>query len=296
MDRIRLIGVGGCGSNIVSEFETYGDAYSTVSIDNIMHDNVQENIHFEEELNDDIPAHEKYESKNYDYSDLEDSCKNVQIFVSGASDVSGLVLKVLEYLNSKKCNVGVFYIMPELKFSTELQKMQHYVTFGVLQEYARSGLISNMIILDNAILGKLIGKTSISNYYPKINKQIANFIHTYNFCGKNEPIFGHKNTFLDITRIGTLGYGPLGGDIVLFFDIKSNDGDMIFPLEIQYHLLVPEHKIKNDENLMTEILETVEKEEEKYKSISYGVYEISSEHDDVNVLVYLRTSKIQQTV
>lgn len=294
-DKIRLIGVGACGSNIIKEFDQYGDVYSTLSIDTEMHDDVQEGIRLKEQANDDTPAHEKYEyeSRSYEWNDIEDSCKEVQVFVSGASDVSGVVLQVLEHLKKAECDVTIFYIHPELKFATELQKMQNRVTMGVLQEYARSGLIENFVIIDNAIMAQLVGKTTIANYFPRINQTIARFVHMLNFCKKNEPIFGQKNTFLEMTRISTLGFGSLGKDINLFYNLDNEEEYAEFPLEIQYYFLVPEERVNNDENLMSEIMEIVENRETKYTSISYGVYENSGEHEDVSVLVYLRTSKVQ---
>lgn len=290
MDKIHVLGVGGCGTKIAENFSQY-DTYSVQYIDNEKHNWGEGNI--VPKINSDKPAHEEYDSIDYNWDSIEIDEEEVHIFVSGASDVSGIMLQLIENLKKREKKVTVFYIKPENKFATKLQKLQDKVTFGILQEYARSGLLENMLIFDNGVMGQLIGKTSIADYFPSINEKITQFVHTWNFCSKNNPIFGQRNEFLEITRLSCLGYGSLEQDIHLFYDLKSTDGEVVFPLEIQYYFLVPEEMVKDDDDLMTKILELVEKEEEKYKSISYGVYEISAEQEDVTVLVYLKTSKIQ---
>lgn len=292
VSKISLIGIGSCGASIAKEFLAFEDVYDIVSLDTKSHK-------FKTEIIVEIPIeyqhHEGYDQLEIDWSTLNYSENNIQIFVSGASDISGVVLQLLKHLHFRKCKTTVFYIKPETKFLSEIQRLQDKVTFGVLQEYARSGII-DMIIFDNAILGQMVGKVAISKYYAAINQKIAHFVHTFNFCSNNAPVFGQRQTFLDITKIGCLGYGSINSDINLFYNLTSTDGEIVFPLEIQYYFLVPQDKIENDDNLMTEIMETVEKEEQKYKSVSYGVYEISSEQDEVTVLVYLRTSKIQNAL
>lgn len=288
---IKLVGIGSCGANIIKKFNYEG--YDALYVDNEEHADLSGLQLGAYPDNTEIPHHELYDTDKLSWASVLKENEEVQIFLSGASDISGVILQLLQYAHEQKCRTTVFYIKPERKFLSNLQKLQDKVTYGILQEYARSALFENLIIIDNAVMGQLIGKTSISNYYSNINAKIAELVHTYNFCTKNKPIFGQKNNFLEITRIGTLGLGILTEDINLLYDLKSTDGETIFPLEIQYYFLVPREKVDNDENLMEVLLETVEKEETKYKSISYGVYEISSEQEEVSVLVYLRTSQIQ---
>ena len=290
---MRLIGIGSAGANIVKQFDHY-DVYDLTYVDEEHHDFDKGTVI---QKPTEKPYHEAYDQLDYDWAGLEGDSKEIQLFVCGASDVSGVVLQVLQHLNSVGCEIEVFFIMPDYKFLSHIEKLQNRVTFGVLQEYARSGLLKNILIFDNNILGKMIGNVAISNYYNKINDHICRTVHMLNYCTKNKPIFGNKGEFLETTRIGCVGYGLLEEDINLFYDLKwqSDDKEIVYPLEIQYNFFVPKEKIDNDVNLMTTILETVEKREEQYKTISYGVFENDAEQDDVTVLVWLHTSKVQDT-
>ena len=59
------------------------------------------------------------------------------LIVCGSGKISGATLRVLKAL--QHVDMRVIYIIPDLEFATEKEKLRHKVHFGVLQEYSRSG-------------------------------------------------------------------------------------------------------------------------------------------------------------
>ena len=150
---------------------------------------------------------EKPEDYEANIPNLKNFFKNisdrVQVIIVGSSGSSNYSLGVLEQLKDKQ--VEIFYIMPDVEMLAGIPKMVNNVVFGVLQEYARSGLFANFTILSNLEIERSLGDIPIKKYYQSINKSIFSCIHYMNFFEHNEPEIGMISKPSDINRIRSIG-------------------------------------------------------------------------------------------
>ena len=102
------------------------------------------------------------------------------LFVCGSGKVAGASLRVLEALTD--IQMDVFYIVPDLEFCSREERRRHRVHFNVLQEYARSGKIKNIILASNKEMLRMAGTGPISRYYEKVNFYIYNLIQNILYC------------------------------------------------------------------------------------------------------------------
>jgi hypothetical protein len=83
---------------------------------------------------------EEYEKNIPDLSNFfKEITENVQFYVVGSSMSSNYTLGVLEQIKDKK--IDLIYIKPDTDLVSGVPKLVENAAFGVLQEYARSGLL-----------------------------------------------------------------------------------------------------------------------------------------------------------
>ena len=99
--------------------------------------------------------------------------------------------------------------------------MRHRVHFGVLQEYARSGMIEEMIILDNNTMLSMAGSGTVKKYYEKVNYFIYSTFQNLLYCMHTQPDFGKLHQKKDISRISTIGVGKLSGVEKFLFSLDN---------------------------------------------------------------------------
>ena len=69
------------------------------------------------------------------------------LFVCGSGKIAGATLRVLEGL--KHVRMQVVYLIPDLEFLSNVELKRNKVHFNVLQQYARSGMIGELTLIDN---------------------------------------------------------------------------------------------------------------------------------------------------
>ena len=107
---------------------------------------------------------EEYEKNIPDLKEFfEDIDEEVQFFIVGSSMSSNYALGVLEQIKDKKINL--FYIKPDTDLLAGVPKLVEKAAFGVLQQYARSGLLNSITIISNESIEKIIGNVPIKKYY-----------------------------------------------------------------------------------------------------------------------------------
>lgn len=210
--------------------------------------------------------------------------KDVTVVVCGAGKVSGLTLSLLETLKNK--NITVIYIMPDPFMLSKTQKLQHNVVFGVLQEYARSGLFESMCIVSNKDIEAFVGSASISNMYEKINNMVANFIVSLHWFKNTKPVIGSMHEPKEISRIRT----------VAIQEINSGEPNEFYKLEnvteIGLYYSASEEMIKSEENFLTNIRERVILYNKNEIDCSFGVWQ--NESDTSFIYSIMHTHFIQQ--
>ena len=159
---ISIIGVGNAASAIADLF-TDIKQYKVYKLNSSIEKNTKYNLKLKkftqpEDYERNIPNVGKF------FKDLSD---NVQIFVVGGSFSSNYTLGLLEQIKNK--SVDLIYIQPDTELLTGLPVLIENTTFGVLQEYARSGLLNSITLISNLNIEESLGDLNIKNYYSSLN-------------------------------------------------------------------------------------------------------------------------------
>jgi len=255
---MRVVGLGRAGCNIAAAFSKFPQ-YETYGIDT----NDDADITIRPKT-----SHEEYDAK---FPNLKRKLKftgeEVLVVVAGSGSISGGVLRLLEQL--KNNSLRVLYIQGDTSIMSEVQKKQEKIVCNVLQEYARSGLIEDIILINNTMLERSIGDMSIIGYYDTLNQAIVNTVHMMNVFRHTEPVIGNFIRPAEISRICTIG----------IVDIESEEEEeekWFYPLtstrDVVYYYGINEDDLKNDGTLLRKINNFVKSRIEENLNVSYGVF------------------------
>ena len=213
-----VIGFGQAGCNIADKFKQYPQ-YDIFKIDVGLKGKGCFNMPFQ-------PLSEEYE-KECPVIKIRTFLKGVVkkdvLFICSCGDVSGAALRILEYIAKKKCKITILYIQPDRKLLSDVKIKQDNLMFGVLQEYSRSGLFEQILLISNAQMSKVIGDVPVREYYNKVNETIVSTYHMINVFEHSDSVI---NTFspdllpsLRIATLGTVEYDS--GKEKLFYFLNS---------------------------------------------------------------------------
>ena len=202
------------------------------------------------------------------------------IIFGGSGDISGMCLRVMQEIKSS-CNISVLYIRPDIELLSEVKKMHERVTFNVLQEYARSGLLSGVCLVNNADLEDILDNVPIMGYYDKLNELLVATIHMTNVYKNSEPVMGSLSNPGKTKRIYTVG----------IFDMEKNEEKLFFPLDKMrekcYIYSISKEKLKTESGLHKTITSQMrEKLSDENMNISFGVFPTDYKVDYGYVLAY----------
>ena len=257
---ISIVGIGNAGCAIAGKFEsqknyrvyklsssakTKAKSYNLKSFDS------------PEDYEHNVPDLKKF---------FDDVTDDVQVFVVGSAMSSNYVLGVLEQIKDK--SIELFYIKPDIELLTGIPKLVENVMFGVLQEYARSGLFKNITLLSNLEIEKHLDNVSIKNYYDSLNTTIFSTVHYLNFFTYTEPEIGQMSRPASVNRIRTVG----------MLNIKNLDEKWLFELDnprvICYYICVNEERLEKEAGLHKQIVDKLKsKPRNAFRKISYGIWE-----------------------
>ena len=259
-----VVGLGSAGCNIAKAFSKFPQ-YETFGIDT----SKEAQITIRKKN-----SHEQYDAE---FPDLKKKLKfkneEVIVVTCGSGCISGGILRLLEQL--KNNTLRVVYIQPDLTLLSTTQKIQEKVVRNVLQEYARSGLLEAMYLIDNVAIEKSIGDVSIAGYYRTLNQAIVNPLHMINVFQNSEPVIGNFIRPTEISRIATLGivdFGSQGTE-----DEESWFYDLTEVRDIVYYYGIGRDDLKNDGTLFRTINTFVKSKVKDGVNISYGVFETNYE-------------------
>jgi hypothetical protein len=234
-----IVGLGKAGCNIANLFKVDKN-YKVFTYDG--GDNVPVCVSAEQ--------YEKKFTKKRELSRIKN--KTVWFFVCGAGKIAGATLRLLEQVKDNKINV--VYIVPDISILPDVAKKRHRVTSGVLQEYARSGLLNAVYFVSNDSMINIVGESPLTSYYDKMNELVFNCVHSINVFGDTEPIFGGTHEPKDISRIRTFA----------FREIEKEQKKLFFPLdnitETCYIYSINETELEMNSNLISEIKESMDKD------------------------------------
>ena len=259
-----VLGLGKAGCNIAKAFSKFPQ-YKTYGIDTTKDADIT------------IKKRNDHEGYDANFPDLKRKLnfknEEVLVIVSGVGRISGGVLRLMEQI--KDNSLKVVYIQPDLSLMSETQKIQERIVRSVLQEYARSGAIERIYLIDNLSIERSIGDVSIVGYYDTLNQAIVNTIHMINVFENSDPVIGNSITPNHIARIATVGVVIMGDEEVeeeenWFYDLTS-------PRDVVYYYGIGSEDLKNDGTLFRKINRFVKSKIEEGLNVSYGVFETSYE-------------------
>ena len=135
-----IIGLGEAGCNIAECFKQYPQ-YNVYKIDVGAEGRNCFNIAKQK-------SPEDYEKNTPNFGGFfNDLSGEITFIMAGSGAISGMSLAILEQIKDK--SVTVLYIRPNLRNLTGNKKLFERATFGTLQQYARSGLLCGMHVVDN---------------------------------------------------------------------------------------------------------------------------------------------------
>ena len=278
---MNVIGLGQAGCAIAEKFGRYPQ-YKVFKMD----------VGLKGKGNFDLPLQdhpEKYE-ENCPVLKIRSFLKGVKgdvLFVCSCGNSSGAALRILEQLKNRKRKITILYIQPEQTLLSELQSRQDNLMFGVMQEYARSGALEDILLISNEQMSAIIGDVPVREYYDRVNEAVVSTYHMINvFKNLKTEMDTFSADFIPSLRIGTLG----------IVDLKSGEEKLFFPLDKtrdkRYYYAVPEKVLKEDGKLLNRVIEQVKNkvEHEKMKT-SFGIY--STQYEDSLVYSLARASMVQ---
>ena len=208
----------------------------------------------------------------------------VLLVLQGGEPVTGCALQLLSTIKDAK--LSVLYICPDRHMISEVQKRDDKIAFNILQEYARSGMLENIFLVNKYTVESLMGDVSIQNYEKEISHFISYVIAMINYFYHTNPVVSNKFEPVDWCRIITFGLSSLDTD---------EDIRLLFPLEaigdIHFFYGVPADKLADDPTLMKQIKQHVKNYTQQNISTSFSVY--STTFDDMMVLCSATSAKIQ---
>lgn len=271
-----VIGLGEAGCNIADQFARYSQ-YKIYKIDCGLEGLRQEGVY-------NMPwqdSPERYEEKCPDMTNFfKDVSKDVLFVVGGSGNISGAALSILQYI--KHCNINILYIRPDLESISVTKMKQEWVTFNVLQEYARSGVFNRIYLVDNSKVEENLGNVPVIGYYDKLNSMIVSSLHMIN-------VYNHINSVVDTfseplagRRISTIG----------IHDSKNNQNNLFYLLdnvsEMRYYYAINQEKLETDGDILKKVREQIKGEAEA----SYGIFATNYDQDYVYTVAH--SSEIQR--
>jgi len=257
---VILVGLGKAGCSIARAFGKFPQ-YDTYGID------------VEKQADITIKKRKTHEDYDTHFPNLKRKLKfsdeDLYVVVCGAGQISGGILRLLEQL--KNNDITILYIQPDLTLASEVQKKQEKIVRNVLQEYARSGLVDSIWLLDNQMVEKGIGDVPILGYYDVLNQAIVNTVHMINVFKNTEPVLGSFIAPSNLSRIATIG----------IVDVEKEQEKWFYDLtgvrDVVYYYGINEEELESNGSLFKTITNYVKSKVNDGMNISYGVFKTTYE-------------------
>ena len=278
---MNIIGLGKAGCNIAELFKQYPQ-YKVFKIDSDEKLKRKKNCLY-------IPKQssvELYDANPVSLAKIKkalDDDDEIYFIICGCGRVTACSLWILKEFTDKKINI--VYIKPDTTSIDDKSKLVNRAHFHILQEYVRSGVFDKMYIIDNKKMSDIIGKTSILNFYPKINEFVVSAIHWLNIYMNTEPVFDTYREEYITSRLCAFGILDLEKEkMTETYSIKKQN-------QIKYFYGINRITIEKDEELVDK-LNRITTSQSEDTSVSYGVY--STDLETGFSFALISSSDIQQ--
>ena len=276
-----ILGIGNAGCNVVRQLSSHS-VYQCYEISN--------EIPKTSKYKFSLPTHEgpeQYETMDMEklHKWLDKIEKKCTIFLSGASDSSGITLRALEHLHQKRIKMEIVYFVPETEVLSETKVLHNRSVMGILQNFARSGLFEKICLVSNLKLEELAGSTNVFDYFEQINRVFVDTYYMLDVFKNTKPITSTFKKPKDSCRITTIGISELEGKENLFFPLE-NEAEMV------YYYGINEQRLRTEENLFRTITNSVKSKITENRKVSFGIY--PTQYEDDYIYVEYFSPKIQQ--
>lgn len=265
---ISIFGIGDAGSNVAALFGNHKE-YNV-----FLFSSTQENTKYSRKL----PRLSTYEEcedhapKLSSYKTLTAVQDRVQVFVCGSSFSANYTLAILEQVRDRK--IDIFYIKPDVDLLIGNTKLQERAVFGILQQYARSGLFNSFTIFSNPDIERTIGEIPIKKYFETLNKSIYYATHYLNVFEHTSPLAGNLSEPSDVQKIRSVGMVSIEKLSENWYYKMENDRDVC------YYLCIAGERLETDGKLHSRIVNSLKsKPRNAFKNVTYGIYESPYETD-----------------
>jgi len=268
---MNVIGLGGAGCKIAKQFENFPQ-YNVFFIDTDNKNDEKNFIKVKEQK-----THEEYEL-NYKQINTKKIKGEATVIFAGSGKISGTILRLLEQLKNRKLNV--LYIKPDMSTAPPEAIVRERVTFGVLQQYTRSNLISNLYIVSNAAVEQVLDSVSISSYWHDINTVITSTYNMLNVFANTEPVLNtlsNPGVTSKIATVGVVGYKSL--EEKLFYNLQK-------PRLKKYFFGISEKTLNEEKDLLHKIRNYIASRTEDKCTACFAIYSTNYEQDYVYTTHY----------
>ena len=264
---ISVVGLGNAASAIAEKFFDTSN-YNVY----LMNDKISRSSKYKFRLK----SHEKPEDYEKNIPNVKkffkDVDEHVQFIIVGSSYSSNYSLGILEQIKDKR--IDIFYIKPDIELLTGVPRLMETAVFGVLQEYARSGLFNTITFFSNLNLENILQNIPVKEYYDTLNNSIFSTIHYLNYFENSDPEIGQVCPPSEINRVRTVG----------MLDMKNLEEKWIFDLDIDrelcYYMCINEKRLEEEGGLHRKLVNMLkEKPRNAFRKISYAIYETPLQQD-----------------
>ena len=265
---ISIFGIGDAGSNIATLFEGHKE-YNVFQFSS-----GQENTKYSRKLPKlkTFEECEEHAPKLSSYKTLDAVQERVQVFVCGSSFSANYTLRILEQVKNHK--IDIFYIKPDVDLLIGNTRLQERAVFGILQEYARSGLFNSFTIFSNPEVERTIGEIPIKKYFESLNKNIYYAVHYLNVFEHTSPLAGNLSEPSEVQKIRSVGIISVDKLSENWYYKLENDRDVC------YYLCIAGERLETDGKLHSRIVKSLKnKPRNAFKNVTYGIYESPYETD-----------------
>tara|TARA_R100000231_G_scaffold39327_1_gene34208 strand:+ start:80 stop:922 length:843 start_codon:yes stop_codon:yes gene_type:complete len=208
---------------------------------------------------------------------------SVLAVIEGGIAMSGSTLQILQMV--KNSELHVLYLIPDMDMLSEQEKSYHKICFGILQEYARSGVLKNFHIVDRPKAEEMVGDVPVSEYERSVANFISYTIAMVNYFSNTEAVLENKLSKKEWCSISSFGLASFDSDLVSdLFSLENIEN-------IHFYYGIPATTLEQDNTLIKKIKSHVKNQKTNDKTISYSVY--STTFDRTMILAQAFTSVVQ---
>ena len=264
-----VIGLGTAGANVARQFKKWPQ-YRVVTL----------------EAGKEIPLQETVEDYEANCPRLKRKIKKIDgevwFIVAGSAKVAGSTLAILEQIKEHKVNL--MFIAADPMFLSAKARLRERVTMGVLQQYARCGLLNSIYLVSNKHVLDILDGVPFSEANDKINEAVASMIHYFNIYQKTQPLMGSKMEPKVISRIRTFAMVDAEKSLEKSFFSLDNITETCYIYNIK--------KTEKSNDKKIEKIKTMMQAKEKSCKTSFAMY--TTEYDNSFCHAIQMTHYIQQ--